>query len=68
MIERRTSQRGVGGTVDWWLAGCWLVLVFIGFLNIYSCWRRMAISLVMLVPPTQQCMVMLMYSERLWMT
>ncbi len=36
MIERRTSQRGVGGTVDWWLAGCWLVLVFIGFLNIYS--------------------------------
>lgn len=36
MIERRTSQRGMGGTVDWWLAGCWLVLVFIGFLNIYS--------------------------------
>lgn len=26
----------MGGTVDWWLAGCWLVLVFIGFLNIYS--------------------------------
>ena len=22
--------------MDWWLAGCWLVLVFIGFLNIYS--------------------------------
>lgn len=36
MIGRRSSQRSFAGTADWWLIGCWFVLVLAGFLNIYS--------------------------------
>ena len=32
----RSLDRGLGKTVDWWLVGCYLLLVLIGWLNIYA--------------------------------
>ena len=29
-------DRGLGKTVDWYLVGCYLLLVLIGWLNIYA--------------------------------
>ena len=29
-------NRGLGKTVDWWLIGCWIVLILIGWANIYA--------------------------------
>ncbi|MCR5351117.1 MAG: rod shape-determining protein RodA [Bacteroidales bacterium] len=29
-------DRGLGKTVDWWLVGCYLLLVLIGWINIYA--------------------------------
>ena len=29
-------DRGLAKTVDWWLVICWLVLIFIGWGNIYA--------------------------------
>ncbi len=29
-------NRGLGKTIDWWLVGCWALLVCIGFANIYA--------------------------------
>lgn len=29
-------NRSLGKTLDWWLIGCWLLLVFIGMANIYA--------------------------------
>ncbi len=31
-----TLDRGLGKTVDWWLVGCYLLLVLIGWMNIYA--------------------------------
>ncbi|MBR2609062.1 MAG: rod shape-determining protein RodA, partial [Bacteroidales bacterium] len=30
------SGRGLAKTIDWWLVACWMVLVFIGWINIYA--------------------------------
>ena len=35
-LETGTFDRGLGKTVDWRLVGCYLVLVLIGWLNIYA--------------------------------
>ena len=29
-------ERGLGKTVDWWIVGCYLLLVLIGWINIYA--------------------------------
>ena len=31
-----TLDRGLGKTVDWWLVGCYLLLVLLGWMNIYA--------------------------------
>ena len=35
-MARRGIDRGLGKTVDWWLVLCYLLLVFIGWMNIYA--------------------------------
>ena len=36
MIEDRSQQRGLRQAVDWKLVGIYLLLVFIGWVNIYA--------------------------------
>ena len=36
MIAENTNARGLGQSVDWKLIGCYLLLVFIGWINIYA--------------------------------
>lgn len=31
-----SAERSLGKTMDWWLIGCYLVLVFFGWINIYA--------------------------------
>lgn len=31
-----TSSRGIIRNIDWWLVGCYIILVFIGWMNIYA--------------------------------
>ncbi len=36
LYDTRTNRRSFAKTIDWWLLGCYLVLVLIGILNIYA--------------------------------
>ena len=36
MIDYNSHQRGIRQSVDWWLIGVYLLLVFIGWINIYA--------------------------------
>ena len=36
LYDTRTNRRSFAKTVDWWLLGCYLLLVAIGILNIYA--------------------------------
>ena len=36
LYDTRTNHRSFAKTIDWWLLGCYLVLVLIGILNIYA--------------------------------
>ena len=36
LTSRGNRNRGLGKTVDWWLVGCWFILVLIGWVNIYA--------------------------------
>ncbi len=36
LYDKRTNRRSFAKTIDWWLMGCYLVLVVIGILNIYA--------------------------------
>ena len=36
ITSRGYRNRGLAKTVDWWLVGCWMLLVLIGWVNIYA--------------------------------
>ncbi len=36
LYDARTNRRGFAKTIDWWLLGCYFLLVAIGILNIYA--------------------------------
>lgn len=36
LYDQRTNRRSFAKTIDWWLLGCYFVLVFVGILNIYA--------------------------------
>ena len=36
LYDQRTNRRSFAKTIDWWLLGCYFVLVLVGILNIYA--------------------------------
>ena len=36
ITSRGYRNRGLIKTIDWWLVGCWLILILIGWVNIYA--------------------------------